>query len=366
MPNDCHNTLVARHLTPAQAQRIIRACAPRTDSLGRPTSFSSLLSEFVPVPPDTSPLDVWGTKWDAYEVDCSHFSGGVSVEFQTAWGPPSADWVEALSAAMPKAHITLNYTEESGDFAGKTVAHKGVAVDKVLPSIQEVCTAWVERTQSNEVKAILYSEFDDEEDELYDRFQETEDAVREEWSDVMCDELDDAIDALAPFPSLYCQMCLRHAASLVLGAAAACPIFGRRGLHAQYLQPPAQLGLKPSLELVSMQLRCRDNSQRVRLLCCSCPLSILAFRLAGAVEIHGGGRGLQHRVVAQIMKRCFSVLAWRLWIGRKCENDGDDDGDDDYDDDDDGDGDDDGGGNDDDDDDKNNNNDDDHEDHGGR
>ena len=183
--------------------------------------------------------------------------------------------------------------------------------------------------------------------------------MREEWSDVMCDELNDAIDAFSiSFPSLHCQMCLRHAASLVLGAAAACPIFGRRGLHAQYLQPPAQLGLKRSLQLVWTQLRCRDNSQRVRLLCCSCPLSILTFRLAGVVEIHGGGRGLQHRVVAQIMKRCFSVLAWRLWIGRKCENDGvvdydDDDydnddngnGDDDDDDDDDDDGD--GGGDDD-------------------
>ena len=128
MPNDCHNTLVARHLTPAQVHRIIRACAPRTDQpLLAYSSFSSLLKEFVPVPPGSCPRDVWGTKWDAYKVDCSHFSGGVSVEFQTAWNPPSTEWVEALSAAMPKAHITLNYTEEMGDFAGKTVAHNGMA-----------------------------------------------------------------------------------------------------------------------------------------------------------------------------------------------------------------------------------------------
>lgn len=106
-------------------QRIVRACALRTDSLGRPTSFSRLLSEFVPVPspPRLLPSRCVG---DAYEVDCSRFAGGVSVEFQTAWGPPSAEWVEALSAAMPKAHITLNYAEESDDFFGKTVAHNGL------------------------------------------------------------------------------------------------------------------------------------------------------------------------------------------------------------------------------------------------
>ena len=320
MPNDCHNSLEVCHLSPAQVQRIVRACAPRTDDIGRTSSFSSLLSEFVPVPADSCPVDVWGTKWDAYEVDCAQYSGGVSVDFSTAWGPPNPDWVEALSAAMPKAHITLRYTEEMGDFAGKTVAHNGMAVDKSLISIHAVYDAWVERTQSDDVKAILDSEFDDEED---DKFEETEDMVREEWCDVMCDELDDAIDALSPpFPSLHCQMCVRHAACLVLSAAAACPIFGRRSLHAQYLQPPAQLGFKPSLELLSMQLRCRDNGQRVRLLCCSCPLSILAFRLAGAVDRHTPG--LQHRVVAHMMKRCFSVLAWRLWTGRKCENEDED------------------------------------------
>lgn len=42
----------------------------------------------------------------------------------------------------------------------------GVAVDKMLTWIHhEVYTAWVERTQSDEVKEILYSDFDDEEDE---------------------------------------------------------------------------------------------------------------------------------------------------------------------------------------------------------
>jgi hypothetical protein len=94
--------------------------------------FSSLLSEFLPVTPGSSPKEVWGTQWDADAVDVSHFTGGVSVSFSTAWSPPSQEWIEALSEAMPKARITLRYREVGCDFAGKAVAQYGVAVDKYL------------------------------------------------------------------------------------------------------------------------------------------------------------------------------------------------------------------------------------------
>jgi hypothetical protein len=98
--------------------------------------------------------------------------------------------------------------------------------------------------------------------------------------------------------------------TLVLNAAAACPIFGLRSARAHYLQPPAQLGLtlsQRSLDRVPLQLWCRDNKQRVSLMCCSCLLSILAFRLARDVRS-------EHWVVGNIMRRCFSVYALRLLI----------------------------------------------------
>ena len=68
-----------------------------------------------------------------------------------------------------------------------------------------------------------------------------------------------------------------------------------------------------SLELVPSQLWCRDNAQRVPLLCCTGPLSTLAFRLARAVNRRESNRRFELRAMAQVMKRCFGILAWRLW-----------------------------------------------------
>jgi hypothetical protein len=103
--------------------------------------------------------------------------------------------------------------------------------------------------------------------------------------------------------------------SLVLNAAAACPIFGPRSARAHYLHPPAQFNftLSPrALELASLQLWCRDNKQRLQLLCCSsCPLSALALRLARAVTRSKGSHCVQHLPTAfkDIVKRCFSAFA---------------------------------------------------------
>lgn len=72
----------------------------------------------------------------------------------------------------------------------------------------------------------------------------------------------------------------------VLNAAAACPatVFDSRGRKLHYLQPPAPLekiGFRPSqrsLEFASLRLWIYA-SVRQHLLCCCCPLPILACRL---------------------------------------------------------------------------------------
>jgi hypothetical protein len=276
MPNDCYNNLDVRHISPMQVQRMVQACAPRRDSSGRISEFSSLLSEFVPVPRNSCADDVWGTNREAYEVNCSAFTGGVSISFYTAWSPP-IQWIEALSAAMPKALIELNYSQENDDFAGKIVAHDGVGVDKCI-SISDVYDEWVLKTQPDDVRAIL-----DNADEDDDLFQDTDDMVRDKWNDVECEEIEKAIESLSPpFPSPYCQICIRHTMSLVLNLAAACPIFGRtRAIHR--LQPPVQLGLTLPERLTDLALLhpiCRDNSLRLRLMCCGCPLSVLVYATA--------------------------------------------------------------------------------------
>ena len=110
---------------------------------------------------------------------------------------------------------------------------------------------------------------------------------------------------------------IRHIASVVLSAAAACPIFDLRSMRAHYLQPPAPLAftLSPrALELASLQPWCRDNTQRAQLLCSCCPLSTLAFRLSGAVNRYERQRDFERSATARIMRRCFGIFAWRRWI----------------------------------------------------
>jgi hypothetical protein len=87
-------------------------------------------------------------------------------------------------------------------------------------------------------------------------------------------------------------------------------------MNAHYLQPPAQLGISPSqrsLELASLPPRCRDN-QRLRLLCCSCPLSLVAYRLACVID-HEGNCNFDRKAVAYIFKRSLGIFARRHLTG---------------------------------------------------
>ncbi len=101
---------------------------------------------------------------------------------------------------------------------------------------------------------------------------------------------------------------------LVLNAAAACPLFGPRSLRAHCLQPPAQLAPtlpQRSLERALLQeLLCRDNKQRVQLMCCSNSLSTVASRLCASSNRSQGTH--QHWWwVSSIMRRCFSIFSAR-------------------------------------------------------
>jgi hypothetical protein len=104
--------------------------------------------------------------------------------------------------------------------------------------------------------------------------------------------------------------------SLVLSAAAACPIFGRCPVRALGLQPHALLRMAPSQRLLEQlaalqqQLQCR-RSRRLLLVRCGCPLSTVAFRLACA---NGGASfSVQRAAAALVMRRCLSGFAWRHW-----------------------------------------------------
>jgi hypothetical protein len=60
---------------------------------------------------------------------------------------------------------------------------------------------------------------------------------------------------------------------------------------------------------------CRSMRQRLRLMCSSSALSVVAFRMASPVDKFSGGSRLDHAITLHILRRCSSVLAWRLWMG---------------------------------------------------
>jgi hypothetical protein len=110
---------------------------------------------------------------------------------------------------------------------------------------------------------------------------------------------------------------------LVFSAAASCRIFAPRSMRAHYLQPPAQLGFtlsQRSLELASLQRWCCGNQQRMQLLRCSSPLSVMACRLAHAFNRREGSRVFELRVVTRIFKRSFGGFVWQFWKGIEREN----------------------------------------------
>jgi hypothetical protein len=107
----------------------------------------------------------------------------------------------------------------------------------------------------------------------------------------------------------------------VLAAASALVVFGRFHVPAQVVQQPAHLGTMLSQRWrahASLQDKVHRANERLQLLCCGCPLSILLLRLATVVE-HSGRTSIQHMHVVCIMKRCFSGVARRLWS--KCNLD---------------------------------------------
>ena len=103
-----------------------------------------------------------------------------------------------------------------------------------------------------------------------------------------------------------------HVMRLVLNAASVCRIFARSSTRAHYLQTPRRLGIAPSLPSLHLASLC-PMRQRLRLLCISFPLSIVALGLACA-EDNTGSCSLQEKkgFAACIMARCFSMTAKRL------------------------------------------------------
>jgi hypothetical protein len=103
--------------------------------------------------------------------------------------------------------------------------------------------------------------------------------------------------------------------SSALGAASALLVFWRCSVPARLLQHHALLRAMLSqrfLARVSLQRRQFLGSERLQLLCCGSPLSVLLLRLANVVD-RSGRSSAEHRCIVFNVKRYFSGVAHRLW-----------------------------------------------------
>ncbi len=101
----------------------------------------------------------------------------------------------------------------------------------------------------------------------------------------------------------------------VLAASSALVVFGRCRVPAHVVQRRALLGTllcQRSTLRVSLRRKLTLGTERLRLLCCGCPLSALLLSLATVVD-HSGRTSIQHMHVVCIMKRYLSGVARRLW-----------------------------------------------------
>lgn len=85
-------------------------------------------------------LENWGTKWDfECEPDAETADGEVELQFDTAWGPPTA-FLESLATMFPMLDFVLEYAEGGMGFGGRRIYIKGVLTEVVETSeTQDTC-----------------------------------------------------------------------------------------------------------------------------------------------------------------------------------------------------------------------------------
>jgi hypothetical protein len=107
----------------------------------------------------------------------------------------------------------------------------------------------------------------------------------------------------------------RSNVSPVLAAASAFVVFERCRVPAHVWQRHALLRTmlsQRSLVRVPLQRKLYLMNERLRLLCCGCPLSALLLRLATVVR-HNGRTSVEEMYLVCMMKRHISGVARRLW-----------------------------------------------------
>lgn len=99
MPNHVTNFLMIE----GDVQEVAKAHVFMTGDNGEQVDFE----EIIPLGKDGDARDLWGTKWNAYDVVCR----GYGTFFDTAWSTPYPIF-EALANKFPLLKITVLYADE--------------------------------------------------------------------------------------------------------------------------------------------------------------------------------------------------------------------------------------------------------------
>jgi len=121
MPNYCDNTLT-----------LIVSSAPSLQTFYKENygnEYQALTFQHAAPVLDSQENDsVWGTKWDAIQVEFVEESETTYIyHFQTAWSPP-VGWLQIVASKYPEIRFEIEFSEPGCDFWGKDVYENGVNI----------------------------------------------------------------------------------------------------------------------------------------------------------------------------------------------------------------------------------------------
>jgi len=87
-------------------------------------------SAFLPLDPEDSASEKWGTKWDACTVEMHTTKSSVLYTFETAWSPPGGA-LRAMAKQFPALRFSMKYWECGMGFKGHIVYENGKVVKDV-------------------------------------------------------------------------------------------------------------------------------------------------------------------------------------------------------------------------------------------
>ena len=127
MPNDCYNIIECKHDDPSIIERLKEAIQRE------PPMF---FAEFIPCPKHKTLNELWGTKWDVYDIEIeSEIGNTLRLSFNTAWTPPLKAYVHLKKLGFT---IDAKFMESGCDFCGYWKDGKETIFENVYENMKDV------------------------------------------------------------------------------------------------------------------------------------------------------------------------------------------------------------------------------------